>query len=311
MLSFEKGSATTINHATLKGTPESKESFISARDASAGYGYSDASQTETTGMMRQAGSELIKISELNKFMSSQGLQGFDSPEAMVRKPAAVTSTVIQQVKALSEKDFALLILQNDELKTLPGGASKRVFIAFTVDLQKFHRGRKRNVFTQLQEVYCDPLQGRQKNILSTFVLSCLEPYVLLPNTPQTYPSARPQQVLLESTVDSKDPQVRMFLSMMGCTQVEAASPVLLALLNKKQGDVKEKSCSLAFAFAPHLGDYLRGIKCGNCETIGSKLKQCPCGKAYYCSTECQKAQWKLHKSEHKRLLVRKNATANN
>jgi hypothetical protein len=301
MLSFEKGSATTMNHANLKGTPESEESFTSARDASAGYGYGDASQTETTGMMRQAGSELINIYALNKFMSSQGQQGFHSPESMLRKPAAVTSTVIQQVKALPEKDFALLILQDDEIRVLPDGASKRVFIAFTVDLQKFHRGRKKNVFTQLQEVYCDPLQSRQKNILSTFVLSCLEPYVLTTNIPQAYPSARPRQVLLESTVDSKDPQVRMFLSVMGCTKVEAASPALLALLNETQGDVKEKSCHLLFAFAPHLGgDYLLGIKCGNCETIGSKLKQCPCGKAYYCSTECQKAQWRVHKSEHKK-----------
>jgi hypothetical protein len=71
----------------------------------------------------------------------------------------------------------------DELKTLPGGASMRVFLAFTVDLQKFHCGRKKKVFTQLQELYCDPLQSRQKNILSSFVLSCLEPYVLLPNLP--------------------------------------------------------------------------------------------------------------------------------
>jgi hypothetical protein len=299
MLSFEKGSATTMNHANLKGTPESEESFTSAQDAFAGCGYGDASPTETTGMKREAESELIEISALNKFMSSKGLKGFASPEAMVRKPPAVTSAVIQQVKALSEKDFALLILQDDEIKALPTGTSTRVFLAFTVDLQKFHCGKKKNVFTQLQEVYCDPLQSRQKNILSTFVLSCLEPYVLMPNIPQTYPSARPRQVLLESTVDSKDPQVRMFLSIMGCTQLEAASPALLALLNETLDDVKEKSCPLAFAFAPHLVDHLLGIKCGNCDTIGSKLKECPCGKTYYCSTACQKAQWREHKSEHK------------
>jgi hypothetical protein len=268
-------------------------------------------QSETTGMKRDAGSEMTEISGLNKFMSSQGLKGFDSPEEMLRKPPTVTSTVIEKVKALSETDFALLIIPDEDLETLPGGASTRIFIAFTVDLQKFHCGRKKKVFTQLQEVYCDPLQSRQKNILSTFVLSCLEPYVLLPNTPQTYPSSRPRQVLFESTVDSKDPQIRMFLSMMGCTVVEAASPALLALLDETKEDVKDKSSLLAFAFAPHLGDCLRGIKCGNCDTIGSKLKKCPCGKAYYCSTECQKAQWRVHKSEHKSAPVSKNVTANN
>jgi hypothetical protein len=255
--------------------------------------------------------ELASISALNKCMFSHGLKGFDSPEAVLRKPPAVTSTAIEQVKALSEKDFALLILQEDKLGTLPSGASTRIFFAFKVNLQKFHCGRKKNVFTQLQEVYCDPLQSRQKNILSTFVLSCLEPYALLPNIPQTYPSVRPRQVLVESMVDSKDPQVRMFLSMMGCNVVEAASPALLALLDETWDDVEEKSSRLAFAFYPNLRDCVQGIKCGNCETIGSKLKKCPCGKAYYCSSECQKAQWRVHKSEHKRLLVRKNAKANN
>jgi hypothetical protein len=127
----------------------------------------------------------------------------------------------------------------------------------------------------------------------------LEPHVLLPNAPQTYPSARPRQVLLESTVDSKDPQVRMFLSMMGCTKVEAASPALLALLDETKEAVQQKSSLLAFSFLPHLGDHVLGIKCGNCATVGSKLKKCPCGMAYYCSTECQKAQWKVHQSEHK------------
>jgi hypothetical protein len=296
MLSFEKGSATAMNHAYLKGKPES---FISARDPSTGCGYGDAIQTKTTGGKMEAGSELIQIFSLNKFMSSKGLNGFESPDAMFRRPPAVTSAVIQQVKALPEKNFALLILQDDEIKALPTGGSARVFLAFTVDLEKFHRGRRKKVFTQLQEVYCDPLQSRQKNILSTLALSCLEPYVLMPNIPQTYPSARPRQVLLESTADSKDPQVCMFLTMMGCTQVEAASPALLALLNETLDDVKEKSCPLSFGFAPHLEDYLLGIKCGNCDTIGSKLKKCPCGKAYYCSTECQKAQWRVHKNEHK------------
>jgi hypothetical protein len=118
MLSFEKSSATTMNHNNLKGTPQSEGSFTSARDASAGYGYGDASPTETRGMKREAGSELIEISALNKCMSSQELKGFASPEAMVRKPPAATSAVIQQVKALSEKDFALLILQDGKVTAI-------------------------------------------------------------------------------------------------------------------------------------------------------------------------------------------------
>jgi hypothetical protein len=258
---------------------------------------------------KEAGSEMIHIDAFNKCMSSQGLKGFDSPEAMLRKPPAVTSTVIEQVKALSEKDFALLILQAEELKTLPSGDSKKHFMTFTVDLRKFHCGRKKKVFTQLQEVFCDPLQSQQKNILSTFVLSCLEPYVLLPSIPQTYPSARPRQVLLESTVDSKDPQVRLFLSMMGCTEVEAASPALLNLLEETLSHVLVETYRHVFSDSPDIVDYSRGIKCGNCRKYETKYK-CPCGKAYYCSPECQKAQWEEHRSEHKSAFARKNAKMN-
>jgi hypothetical protein len=78
----------------------------------------------------------------------------------------------------------------------------------------------------------------------------------------------------------------MFLSMMGCIHVEATSPALQALLTESllDDDVKENSYNLSFTFAPHLGDYVLDIKCGtnlppNCETIGSKLKKRPRGKA--------------------------------
>jgi hypothetical protein len=61
MLSFEKGSATTTNHTKLKGKPQREGSFTSVRDTSAGYGYGeDASQTDITGMQREAGLEVIK-----------------------------------------------------------------------------------------------------------------------------------------------------------------------------------------------------------------------------------------------------------
>jgi hypothetical protein len=252
-----------------------------------------------TGINSEVASELFQ----STFLSSQG-----------RNPSAITSTVIEQVKALPEEDVILLIQPDEDflwpdadlLSPLPSGASKRVYRALTVDLENFHSGRK-TVFDQLQVLPCDSLQSRQRNILSTFVLACLEPYVFLPNTPQACPSARPRKVLLEYP---EDPQVLMFLSMMGCTVVEAASPALLALLDETKVVVTAKSSRQAFAFAPHLGDYVQGIQCGNCATVGPKLKKCPCGKAYYCSTECQKDQWKMHMSEHKSALARKNAKAN-
>ena len=36
-------------------------------------------------------------------------------------------------------------------------------------------------------------------------------------------------------------------------------------------------------------------RCGNCDTMVKKKKQCPCGTITYCSEECQRAHWKNHK----------------
>jgi hypothetical protein len=232
----------------------------------------------------------------NLMMAIQGPNG-----KMVKRteplPPAITSAVIEQVKALPEKDVTFLILPDADVYTLPGINSKHhCFQVFKVDLDNFHSGRKTNIFNQILFLACDPLQSRQKNILSTFVLSCLEPYVHVSITLQRCSSARPRQVLLESKADANDPHVRRFLFLMGCTVVEAASSALLALL--------EETCRQD---APHLSDYHHGIKCGNCGIYGPKVKPCPCREAYYCSTQCQHAKWEEHKSEHKSAIARKNA----
>jgi hypothetical protein len=88
----------------------------------------------------------------------------------------------------------------------------------------------------------------------------------------------------------------MFLSMMGCTVVEAASSALLASLKEW---LRQNT--------PYTSDYAQDKKCGNCGMCGPKLKRCPCGKAYYCSDHCQRAKWEEHKSEHKSAIARENA----
>jgi hypothetical protein len=230
---------------------------------------------------------------------------------IISQPPAITTTVMEQVNALPEKDVTLLILPDAGLCALADGASKLTSRAFTVDLERFQRGKKKGIFTQLQQVSCDPDQTLQKNtlqknILSTFVAACLDPYALFPKTTHAHPSARPRHVLLQGVASSKDPHVLFFLSKMGCTEVQAADPALLTLLNERRDDVLAETERYVYAGSPLLCDVLQGIKCGNCGMYGPKNK-CLCGEVYYCSNECQSAKWKEHKSEHKSALARKNA----
>jgi hypothetical protein len=258
--------------------------------------------TKFTGLQRELGVEQFK----NIVLPRQGPNGL-KPKALRHDPPAITSTVIEQVKGLPDKDTALLIICDEKLATFFSEGPKHCFKAFTVNLDNFHSGKRAKVFTQIQVLYCDPTQSPQKNLLSTFVLACLMPYGFSPNKPLDHPAARPRKVLLRGGVSLEDPQVRLFLSMMGCTQVEVADPALLTLLTETWDGVMVETTRYACPDSPHINDYSRGIKCGNCGLYGPKLQGCPCGKTYYCSTQCQNAKWEEHKSEHKSAIARKKA----
>jgi hypothetical protein len=259
--------------------------------------------TQFTGLQRELGVEKLK----STMLPAQGPNGL-APKQLIIQPPAITSAIIEQVNGLPEKDIALLIFQDGEV--IFDAGPKHCFKAITVNFDSFHSGKKAKVFTQIQALCCDPKQSRQKNLLSTFVLACLRPYVYSQNTPQAHPAARPRKVLLWGGVSPEDPQVRLFLSMMGCTQVELADPALFTLLRETWEGVMVETYRYSCPDSPHLVDYSRGIKCGNCGMYGPKLQECSCGRAYYCSTRCQNAQWKEHKNECKSALARKNAKMN-
>jgi hypothetical protein len=250
-------------------------------------------------------------------VADEFLQHILRPSAsdLFRKPHNITSAIMEQVMKLPETNTTVLIISDIEDFVAPPVLATlkmvRVFRAMAVNLERFRSGKRTNVFDQVQALMCDPRVSSQKNVLSTFVLSCLEPFVLFPGTPQTTPSSRPRRVLLEKESDADDPQVQMFLAMMGCSRgnVEAADPGLVQLLRETHEEVLSQSSKYICSKEdkPHLWDSANNINCGNCEKVGPTLKRCACRKAYYCSTECQKLQWTAHKSDHKAAVRKKNA----
>lgn len=78
----------------------------------------------------------------------------------------------------------------------------------------------------VQTVVCDVRNKHQKNLLSAHVAACQEPYMLTPGATQTYQSEKPTKVLFESDADAGHPQVKMFISMMGCKSGRSSLPGL-------------------------------------------------------------------------------------
>ena len=38
-----------------------------------------------------------------------------------------------------------------------------------------------------------------------------------------------------------------------------------------------------------------GSKCQVCKKMPPQMQECPCGKAFYCSKECQRKEWPIHR----------------
>jgi hypothetical protein len=176
-------------------------------------------------------------------------------------------------------DARMISLLRETFGEVKGQSSKHVGTV--------HERKTNQVFEQVQALVCDPSESRQKNLLSIFVLSCLEPFVFPGGPPQSARASRPRRVLLDKASDANDAQVQLFLSMMGCISdnVEAADPRLLALLYASRVELatqtSKKMCTKEDK--PHLWDLTQNITCSNCQKVG-----CTCRKAYYCSPRVPK-----------------------
>ena len=126
----------------------------------------------------------------------------------------------------------------------------------------------------------------------------------------TPPFLRPATVFFETTQDANHPQVKSFLSMMGCSDLRVIDPGAKHLLEITMQDVLNDSGKRIYNKQdfPHIYDYSKGRVCGNGRMTGrQKLLTCAFGGAYYCDKKCQKAKWSEHKLEHTDFLADKEA----
>jgi hypothetical protein len=172
---------------------------------------------------------------------------------LIRKPHTITSATMEQVMKLPETNTTMLIISETEDSVAPPALRPlkmiRGFRALVVNIERFHSGKRTKVFDQVQCLMCDPKVSSQKNLLSMFVLTCLEPFVFIPGTPQTTPPSRPRRVLLEKGSDADDPQVQMFLSMMGAA-VETLRRLILVSFSCSARPAKKSSCKAQNTFVP-------------------------------------------------------------
>ena len=147
----------------------------------------------------------------------------------------------------------------------------------------------------------------QKAIVGMFAAACLKPFVVILGAKCETPPFRPGKVLLEDTEGAKHPQVKMFLAMMGCTDVSTIDPDLEKVCNDCKNKVGN-SCLKNFfgdngdVSMPTFNAGSKGLICSHCEKSDMNIKQCICKKAYFCNKECQTANWSAHKKDHKRIM---------
>jgi len=87
------------------------------------------------------------------------------------------------------------------------------------------------------------------------------------------------------------------MSMMSCSDVDAADPALLELLRETKDDVLRNNNAIKKNL-PHLSDMMQNKNCGDCQRVGLQLMKCTCGKAHCCNKDCQMAQSKMHKIDN-------------
>ena len=218
----------------------------------------------------------------------------------------VNSSLIEEVRSLPEKDVAVYIYRD---KDLPGDVimdPMKVFRVFTVDLEKLQAFKMKNCFKYMKASISPEKHTSQKLIIGTFAAACLKPFAHAPRSRGETPF-RPKSVYLQDNEEARHPQVKAFLTMMGCRDVDIAHKYIAVQFLLQVHATMEKSGKTMYddiegKSVPYLTAVSHGYTCMNCDKSHMDMKQCECRKAYFCSKECQSAKWAEHKKEHKKAM---------
>ncbi|CAB9528727.1 expressed unknown protein [Seminavis robusta] len=240
-------------------------------------------------------------------------------------PPTLNSKALAAVKSFPESDKTYLVFGKGTIHSVsqifqdPGlpdevaqdidakFQDKLVYRVFEVDMIRVKWGETHNVFRSVRVVLCSAEDSHEKNLLSTFVAACLEPegktYL---DTPAPADGSRPKKVLFATSPCAKHPQIRTFMAMMGCKDIDVADSTVLQLLEQQPKTAMKKVSPFSKKATPHLYDHAAGNQCGKCGKVGPSLKKCSCGKAYYCSKECQADQRRSHRADHNKAMKKDN-----
>jgi hypothetical protein len=229
----------------------------------------------------------------------------------------INPTTIEKVKTLpEEKDFAMYIRKDDEKHLLVSEKFKS-YRVLTIDMKRLkhlteNKKKKYSAFDQIQATKVEYEKKEEDVVPVMFAQACLRPFLGLPGSSKRTPF-RPGKLLLDDNEVANNPEIKLIVLMMGCSDVQSISSDLAKIVNDNMEKIKINSAKNVYGddkdfgekACPTISAAMHGYICLNCQKADMDIMQCACKKAYFCCKECQTTNWPSHKKEHKRIMAKK------